>query len=234
MKILTYYEKIDFKHQEELISLWEKSWKFHEFEPIILTEKDSERSNFYEEFVQKMNILHKEITQKPLSPYGLSCWLRWLAYSTQPEEKFYVSDYDVINHSFEIQEPSEVLHLMDDCCPCIASGSPSQFLNLCKKFIEVIEKNKDFFITEYAKSKFPHFHDQNFFIIYYDIKKENKNADIKFTRDRNFISCPQHDNFWKIPLVHYSHRGCSLYCEKRNIKFDDTERCNIINKYLNI
>ena len=235
MKIYTYYENINFKNQDDLVSLWEKSWKFHEFEPIILTEKDSERSNFYEEFVTKIKKLHQEITEKPLSKYGLSCWLRWLAYSTQPEEKFFVSDYDVINHNFKPTEPTDILHLMDDCCPCIASGTPSQFLKLCKKFIEVSEQNKEFFIEEYKERNFVHFHDQNFFVMYFHNKTANKekDKDIKLTRDRNFISCPQHDNFWEKPLVHYSHRGCKLFCEKNNIKFDDIQRCNIINQHTN-
>lgn len=234
MKIYTYYEDIDFKDQDELVALWEKSWKAKGFDPIVLTEKDAEKSDFYDEFVAKITKLHQDITEKPLSKYGLSCWLRWLAYSTQPEEKFFVSDYDVINHNFNPTEPADILHLMDSDCPCIASGTPSQFLALCKKFIEVSEQNKEFFIEESKERDFVHFHDQNFFGMYFYNKTANKekDKDIKLTRDRNFISCPQHDNFWEKPLVHYSHRGCKLFCEKNNIKFDGIQRCNIINQHI--
>lgn len=239
MKIYTYYENINFKKQDDLITLWEKSWKAHGFEPIVLTEKDAERSDFYEEFVAKITSLHQDIAKKPLSGYGLSCWLRWLAYSTQPEEKFFVSDYDVINHKFNLTEPIDTLHLMDDCCPCIASGTSSQFLALCKKFIEVSEHNKELFIEDYKQRNFVHFHDQNFFVMYFYCKNSNKeidkekDKDIKLTRDRNVVSSPQHDGFWEKPLVHYSHRGCKLFCDMHNIKFDDTQRCNIIEQHIN-
>lgn len=238
MKIYTYYENINFKNQYELIYFWGKSWKDNGFEPLVLTEKDAQKSDFYGEFVEKISKLHEEIAGKPLSKYGLSCWLRWLAYSTRTEEKFFVSDYDVINHSFSPIEPENTLHLIDDCCPCIASGTPSQFLNLCKKFINITEQNKEMFIEEYKYRNFGHFHDQNFFVMYFHNSKESnkdrdKDKDIKLSRDRNFISCPQHDNFWEKPLVHYSHRGCTLFCEKNSVKFDDTQRCNIINQHIN-
>ena len=233
MKIYTYYENINFKNQDELVSLWEKSWKTHNFEPVVLTEKDAEKSDFYEEFVSKITELHQDISEKPLSKYGLSCWLRWLAYSTQPEEKFFVSDYDVINHNFDKKEPSDVLHLMDDCCPCFASGTPSQFLNLCKKFIDVTEQNKQTFIDIYKQRNFVHFHDQTFFVIQYDARKEDKNKDIKLTRNRELVSGPHRDEFWKKSVVHYSHRACWDYCDMNNIKFNDNERCNIIKQYIN-
>lgn len=235
MKIYTYYEDINFKNQNELIYLWKKSWEQKGFEAVVLTEKDAQASNFYNEFVEKISKLHQEISKKPISRYGLSCWLRWLAYSTQPEEKFFVSDYDVINHNFNPVEPENTFHLMDDCCPCFASGTPSQFFELCKKFIYASEDNKELFIEEYKNCNFVHFHDQNFFMMYFynGNKRRLVDEDIKLTRDRDFISCPQHDIFWEKPLVHYSHRGCGLFCEKNNIKFNDIQRCNMIKHYIN-
>lgn len=233
MKIFTYYEKINFKQQDELVFLWQKSWAAHGFEPIVLTDEDARKSDFYEEFLANISRVHQEIAGKPLTPYGLSCWLRWLAYSTQDEDKFYVSDYDLINHHFEPTAPSEVLHFMDDCCPCFASGGPSQFLTLCKEFVEVSDQNKAFFVEAYRQRGFVHFHDQNYFVIRYDIQKTDKNRGIKLTRDRNFISGPQRgDGFWEKPLVHYSHNGCREYCNKTHIDFNDVQRCNIIKGHL--
>ena len=167
MKVYTYYENINFKHQDELITLWENSWRARGFEPIILTKRDAEKADFYKEFVAEITMLHQEIAGKPLSKYGLSCWVRWLAYSSQVEEKFYVGDYDVINHNFKPIEPENILHLMDGCCPCFASGTSSQFLNLCKKIIDITEQNKKEYIEIYKKRKFQHFHDQEFFCLYY-------------------------------------------------------------------
>ena len=233
MKIYTYYENINFKNQDELVTLWRESWKNQGFEPIVLTENDAKKSDFYEEFVVKINKLHKEITEKPLSEYGLRCWLRWLAYSTQPEEKFFVSDYDVINHNFNPTEPIDTLHLMDDCCPCFASGTPSQFLNLCKKFIDVTEQNKQTFIDIYKQLNLIHFHDQEFFVLYYQDGNKTKDKDIILTRNRELVSGPHRDEFWKKPLVHYSHHGCKCYCDQNNIEFNDSQRCNIIKQYIN-
>jgi hypothetical protein len=231
MKIYTYYENINFQNQDELVALWENSWKDHGFEPIVLTRKDAEKADFYKEFVAETTRLHQEIAGMPLKKYGLSCWLRWLAYSTQIEEKFYVSDYDVINHNFNPIEPENTLHLMDNCCPCFASGTPSQFLTLCKKFISVTEQNIKKYIEMYKERKFRHFHDQEFFCLYYHDKIIDKDEDIKMTRDRNFISDPPRHDFWNKPLVHYSHYACKEFCNKTDIKFDDVARCDIIKQY---
>jgi hypothetical protein len=88
----------------------------------------------------------------------MSCWFRWLAYATQTDEKFYVSDYDAINVNFPITEPSNQLHLMDNACPFLASGTPKQFENLCKAFVEVSNQRIDI-----LKQQADHYHDQEFF-----------------------------------------------------------------------
>lgn len=233
MKIYTYYENINFKNQDELVSLWETSWRTRGFEPIVLSAKDAKISDFYEEFVTQLNRFSQSIAKKTLDDYELSCWLRWLAYSTQAEEKFFVGDYDVINHNFDLAEPENNLHLMDDCCPCFASGRPSQFLNLCKKFINIMNEREEEFVELYAKTHFRSFHDQNFFILMYYDRNISKDIEIKLSRDRNFLSVPQNEAFWEKPLVHYSHSDCKKYCEKNNIIFDDIQRCRIIREHLN-
>ncbi|NCV54231.1 MAG: hypothetical protein EBW59_05550, partial [Betaproteobacteria bacterium] len=48
----------------------------------------------------EMRRIYNEITGKQINAYGMSCWFRWLAYATQADEKFYVSDYDAININF--------------------------------------------------------------------------------------------------------------------------------------
>lgn len=239
MKILTYHQNIDnFPYQDKLLSFWDESWKSKGFLPIILTENDAKKSDFYEEFVSKIQKLNKLITKKPIGEYDLSCWLRWLAYSTQPEEKLYVSDYDVINHNFYPKEPEDILHLMDNNCPCFVSGKPSQFFNLCKKFINITNENLDKFTKIYQefKFKFKRLHDQNFFIIYFTIQKIDK--DIKLSKDRNFLSTPAQEKFWEKPLVHYSHHACTQFCKKNNLQFEYTfedmnrKRCSIIREHI--
>lgn len=229
MKVYTYYEDINLKHQNRLIDLWKNSWEKHGFEAIILNRVDAEKHPFCKEFIQILGYLHQLITMKPLSKYGLSCWLRWLAYAAQSEEKFYVSDYDVINHNFEPVEPEDVLHLMDEDCPCIASGTPSQFNQLCNMFVKVPEDNLEYFIKTYYESKFVHYHDQEFFTTYL---KQNKDS-IKATRRRElFLGIPGQAEFWKKQLVHYGHNLCNRLCVENGIEFNEEERCNIVEKYI--
>jgi hypothetical protein len=231
MKVYTYYEDINFKHQDRLLNLWKNSWERHGYEAIILTRTDAENHPFCKEFIQRLETLHQDITNKPLRKYGLSCWLRWLAYATQPEETFYVSDYDVINHNFNTTKPDDVLHLLDGNCPCIASGTPSQFDTLCRTFVEIPEENKQFFTQSFNELKFVHYHDQEFFTIYGKIVING----IKATRNRSqFFGIPGEGEFWKKQLVHYGHGLCHKLCDSRGIKFDEEARCNIVEEFLKL
>ena len=191
MKIYTYYQKIETRHlkpdnQSELIDLWKISWSRQGYEPIVLNLHDAKKHSYFETLNSEMRRIFKEITNKEIGDYGMSCWFRWLAYATQEEdEKFYVSDYDAINLNFPVTEPKNKLHLMDDACPFLASGTPRQFENLCKAFVDVSNER-----MEILKQKSSHYHDQEFFQ-YNFIPQHNDSAedlrnehDILMTRDR--------------------------------------------------
>jgi hypothetical protein len=158
MKIYTYYQNINHSTQNELIDLWKISWSRQGYEPIVLNLEDAKRHSYYETLNSEMRRIFKEITNNEISNYGMSCWFRWLAYATQADEKFYVSDYDAINVNFAITEPKNKLHLMDFGCPFLASGTPMQFENLCKAFVNVSNER-----IEVLKQKTDHYHDQEFF-----------------------------------------------------------------------
>ena len=158
MKIYTYYQNINHDSQLELIDLWKISWSNHGYEPIVLNLQDAKRHSYFDTLNTEMRRIFKEITGKKIGDYGMSCWFRWLAYATQADEKFYVSDYDAINVNFPITEPSNKLHLMDNSCPFLASGTPKQFENLCKAFVEVSNQRIDI-----LKQQADHYHDQEFF-----------------------------------------------------------------------
>ena len=118
----------------------------------------------------------------------MSCWFRWLAYATQAEEKFYVSDYDAININFPITKPNDTIHLMDNDCPFLASGTPKQFENLCKAFVNVSNER-----IEILKQQAGHYHDQEFFQ-YNLMPQQNTSAEelrlqhnILMTRNRHEI-----------------------------------------------
>lgn len=242
VKVYTYYENINFSHQEELLEIWQKSWENNGFEVNVLNRSDAEKHSFYNEYVKRLESIHLNLTDKPITKYGLSCWLRWLAYATQPEEKFYVCDYDVINHNFTPVEPNIRLHLMDDHCPCIASGTPSQFFDLCKQIVNFTEKNLPQFKeklynlisnlkdSDHHKITVPQFHDQQFFTIYTSFDKDG----IYSSRNREtFLSTPNMHEFWKKPLVHYGSGLCDQYLQRFSKKFTHQARIELIEKHLN-
>lgn len=188
MKIYTYYQEIDHANQSELIDLWKLSWSRQGYEPIVLNLQDAKIHPYFETLNTEMRRIFKEITNKEISDYGMSCWFRWLAYAAQADEKFYVSDYDAINVGFPVTEPNDKLHLMDSACPFLASGTPKQFENLCKAFLEVSNER-----MEILKQQSSHYHDQEFFM-YNLTPRHNQNCEslknqyeILMTRDRSKI-----------------------------------------------
>lgn len=158
MKIYTYYQNINHFKQNELIDLWKISWSRQGYKPIVLNLEDAKKHPYFETLNSEMRRIFNEITGRVICDYGMSCWVRWLAYATQPNEKFYVSDYDAINLNFPTTEPRNKLHLMDFACPFLASGTPTQFEKLCKAFVEVSNER-----MEVLKQQANHYHDQEFF-----------------------------------------------------------------------
>jgi hypothetical protein len=182
MKIYTYYQDINFSAQQELINLWKISWSRQGYEPIVLNLQDAKKHSYFETLNSEMSRISNKITNKEINGYGMSCWFRWLAYATQADEKFYVSDYDAINVNFPITEPSDQLHLMDGECPFLASGKPMQFENLCKAFVNISNERIDI-----LKQQADHYHDQEFFE--FNRVALTRSLDVTLSRDRDFIGC---------------------------------------------
>lgn len=186
MKIYTYYEDINFTGQAGLINFWEKSWQDNGFEPIVLNKSHAVKHPYFKTLDTEMRKLFNIITGKTIGDYGMSCWYRWLAYATQPDEKVYVSDYDAINANFPVQEPDDKLHLMDSACPFFASGTPSQFEHLCKQFVELTTDRLDV-----LKKQADHFHDQEFFVYNFSecfnkqFQQSLDRCNVKMTRNRD-------------------------------------------------
>lgn len=185
MKIYTYYQKIETSHlkpgdQSELIDLWKISWSRQGYEPIVLNLQDAKRHPYFDTLNTEMRRIFNEITGKQITDYGMSCWFRWLAYAAQAEEKFYVSDYDAINLNFPIRKPNDKLHLMDEDCPFFASGTPKQFENLCKAFVEVSNER-----LEILKQQANHYHDQEFF--QYNFMPQYNDSAIKFRNEHGIL-----------------------------------------------
>lgn len=205
MKIFTYYEDINFKNQDEMIKLWKKSWEQHGFEAIILTLEEAKKSSYYEEFVTKIKQVHIDIAGHEIRPYGLSCYLRWLAYSVQKDQElFLVSDYDVINKNFkinEIKESKDTITFMDGHCPCLAYGSPEQFLKFCKDIISISSKHKEIIRQEYQEKKLVHYHDQEF------LSLNHERIAYNICPPRKYVRLYEHNNpeMEKFNLFHVAH-----------------------------
>jgi len=188
MKIYTYYQDIHFSTQNELIDLWKISWSRHGFNPVVLNLEDAKKHPYFETLNREMRRIFTEITGRQITEYGMSCWFRWLAYATQTDEKFYVSDYDAINVNFPITEPNDKLHLLDHDCPFLASGTPKQFENLCKGFVEVSNQR-----IEILKEQTGHYHDQEFFMYNFNSQLHDDAQDLRnkynilMTRNRREI-----------------------------------------------
>ena len=207
MKIFTYYENINFKNQDEMIQLWKKSWEQQGFEAIILTLEDAKKSSYYEEFVTNIKRVHIDITGHEIRPYGLSCYLRWLAYSVQnDQEHFLVSDYDVINKNFkinEINESQDTISFMDRYCPCLCYGSPDQFLTFCKNIISLSSEHKEMLQKEYQEKNLVCYHDQEFLVL------NHERIICNICPPRKYVRLYEHNNpeMEKCNLFHVAHRS---------------------------
>jgi len=244
MKIYTYYQKTEIgwneSDQHSLISLWKQSWIKHGFNPIVLGEVDAKKHNMYEEYKSFFEEIHKEITGSPLNSYGSACWLRWLAYATQPEERFFVSDYDVINHDFKPTEIDGTILFLNGHCPCLANGTPSQFERLCNHYIEFTKANLQKIKEEYnrldnlGKRRYVCFRDQDFFIIEYFLGFTPFYSNV--CDRQTFWGFPGEPNFWKKQVVHYSAHSCEHYFTElyKNVglQFTNAMKHSIILKHL--
>ena len=206
MKIYTYYENIEFKQQDELVKLWKSSWESKGFQAIVLGRSDAENHNFYKEFVSELEDLHMEILGEAIKPYGMSCYLRWLAYAHVLESKSFVSDYDVINSRLDLTDdlPSGLM-FYDNCCPCFASGSKEDFLNFCFDILKITKQN----LNNLKGKVHPWYHDQEC-IVHNKTDFQHLNyvtIEEKDPIDR-LIQQYEHKNFFikkKSKVLHFSH-----------------------------
>lgn len=170
MNIYTYYEDVKFNKQTELLALWERSWKKNGFNPIVLGRKDAKKSFLYDEYYEFVQRVHKKISGKELldGGYWLAAQLEIAAFTTI-DSASYVSDYDIINRSFnDTHEISSRLHWRDNCCSCLASGSGIAWINYALFLIENEDKIIKWCLEEKEKTSRTEFGDQDFLLATYD------------------------------------------------------------------
>ena len=99
MKIYTYYQDIGFDYQQELLDLWQESWRRQNFDPIILGIEDAKKCPIYQTYYDFVQRIHENSVGKPLEKdnYCLAAQLEIAAFTTiDKDEPCYMSDYDVI------------------------------------------------------------------------------------------------------------------------------------------
>jgi hypothetical protein len=225
MKIYTYYENINFKNQNELIKLWKESWEANGFNAIVLSLEDAKKNTYYEEFVNKIKQIHLDITGKDITLYGLSCYIRWLAYSAQTDiEPFIVSDYDVINKKFkasEIIETNEKITFMDRYCPCLVYGITKQFFSFCEDIISYSIENISDLKKQYQEKRLTNYHDQEFLVL------NHKRLNYNICPARKYVRLYERKNpeMKDLKLFHFAHRSVqetkNNFPELKEIPCDD-------------
>lgn len=194
MKIYCYYDDTIRPEDELMVDIWLRSWSESDFTPEVLT---PENINGYQNYLDQLDSLHKQITGKPLTPYGKACFLRWYAYSKSCDEYIYTGDYDVLHNRLK-PEQQNVLCLRDGACPCLVSGAPRNFSQLCDDFIQVTTDNIDHVKSNW-NSSMVHFHDQEFLVICIDMLSQH----VEQSRDVDLFNNRDRDQY-NLPAVHFA------------------------------
>ena len=233
MKIYTFYDRVKkFPCQLDLIDMWKKSWSDNGFEPIVLTTADVQHHEYYDTYVASMNELHYEITGKYLQTYGLSCYLRWLAYSMVSDEYILTSDYDIINYTLKphhVDIDVDHVYMMNAATPCMVASKPTLFKSLCHMFVDVMSENIDRWRGTFDDDVW--LHDQEFFArIFFNESEEFRDMiiskyNIKVNMDwgKYCYNYEGPNTKKKYPTVHYSHSALHTYApelrgKKKNIE----------------
>ena len=213
MNVYTYYDNINFPGQDRLVELWKISWQRRGFNPIVLNKTHAKKSPYYNDYVNSLKEIHKKVMGKEMKPYGLTCWLRWLAYSTFSEEIMMTCDYDVINGGVDIIEYEykygrDKINLLSNACPCLVIGSSSQFKELCKMFVEISLSNLANIQKHAKENKYRFYHDQEFFLANRPLLDGDK---VRYFLDDKLARYENKDTTDR--LVHISHYYTQQYID---------------------
>jgi len=191
MNIFTYYDDIGFDNQNRILDLWKKNWSSFGFNPVVLSNRDAQKHQYFKEFCQEIRSIYKRIKGENISKYDFCCHLRWLAYAAQKNAPFLVSDYDVFNSGFSFElfdkYESSTINFLNNQCPCIAYGSPPAFEMFAKDIIKISQDN----VENIKKISKDPYHDQEFISCNYTILKDK----YTFSQIKNIIHYSHHEAY---------------------------------------
>jgi len=108
MNIYTYYQNLNLQKEQDnlwLLDVWQKSWRYYGWNPVVLTLDDAKRHPMYDTFYNKC-LTYPTINQKS---YEMACYIRWL---TMFDKSGWITDFDVINYGFvPIDYENEIVSL---------------------------------------------------------------------------------------------------------------------------
>jgi len=133
MKVFTFFSEVAGKNLPEeaaLIELWRKSWAARGWEPVILDAR-----NLADTPETKRMMRHfRRVPSRNRKNLDFWCFARWLAVAQQGGGM--MSDYDVINYSFE-PCVAGALTTYDRWIPCLVSGTGEEFMRAVNWFLEI-------------------------------------------------------------------------------------------------
>ena len=248
MNVLSFFSELSHPLQKECIGMWQKTWRRKGFEPMLVGIEYAKRHPYYADFTRDIHEIHSKIMEVPCRPYGMACYLRWLAYDVYLEEKgidglVFASDYDVMNANFHVSEVDpwiekhkDKFYLYHGCTPCLVSAKKGLFTEFAEKIIQISKKNID--LLKYTIG--PHYNDQEFIQFNRSNLFEDKSFDMEtghhYTRlVFDFSATPE--DFSK-KTIHFSHAFCDAALNKINVNRTHSEmniyRMNFVNHFFDI
>ena len=115
-----------------------------------------------------------------------------------------------INH---IKYSNEKLNMLYGACPCISIGTPLQFGDLCKMFIDVSYSNMKNIQSIIKKRGFCQYHDQELFVTNKDLVKEK----INMYKDSTLKCFVDDGKSGREMLTHFSYHYMESYIDRFNV-----------------
>jgi len=239
MRVYTYYEHIPgFELQEVLLDRWSASWEKNGFEPIVLTIKDAKKHPQYQSLLKQIQQIRNSINIREYpergEKYSVACYVRWLAFaSIKSPERFYLSDYDIINFNFKPgDEQSDKFHLMDHFCPGIVSATATQCEEFIQAFLKMSIDRQDELKHLAKKNKMWWYNDQDFVEHNMD-HLEEYGYDWKISPRGTYSVYPSidttpNDNLCLVHFDHgHTHECCKQAGKEKFYLNNNRERCRL-------
>jgi hypothetical protein len=184
MNIYTYYEDLQFHGQPKVIDIWTTSWEKLGFNPIVLNEKDAQKSTLYDKYSRHI----KTFPSVNASGFDYHCFMRYLAISAIAyDETILSTEPDVINYGLE---PKSVLDMKQkdiiqySVVPALHIGNNYGFTNFCEQIINHKVNDKDNYLGQ------PHLSDQDFIANYSAIERIYPNPYVAEVFEEGYLEKP--------------------------------------------